>query len=86
MNDLEPPAFGVLPELKNLKERLAKEGGASFKAVFMSGSGSTICAVGSDVPPSFLANDPSLFVAPARLITRKKGEWYAPVLKRAAAS
>lgn len=39
-----------LPELAALKARLQSEG---FGAVFMTGSGSTIVAVGSDIPPPF---------------------------------
>ena len=28
--------------------------------------------------PDFVADDPELFQAATRLITRKKGEWYKP--------
>ncbi len=50
-----------LPELAALKARLQGEGRSQspgLGAVFMTGSGSTIVGVGSDVPPAFLA-DPS---------------------------
>ena len=80
MNDLEQPAFDNLPELKALKGRLIAEGGPALTAVFMTGSGSTIVCAGSDARPAFLGADPalaSLFIAPARLITRQDGQWYA---------
>jgi len=52
VNDLEPPAFRVMPELKQMKEELQA---CNFKVVQMSGSGSTIFALGEpfeddDVP------------------------------------
>lgn len=75
VNDLEQPAFDCLPELKALKDRLRDEG--DFDAVFMTGSGSTIVGIGSDVAPAFLREEPQYFVAPARLITRSgPGTWY----------
>eukprot|EP00798_Chlamydomonas_sp_ICE-L_P015923 gene15923-22056_t len=79
VNDLEQPAFDNLPELLTLKTRLQKETGNEFSAVFMTGSGSTIVAVGSDKAPAFLQEDEykDLFVSPARLITRQPGEWYS---------
>jgi len=43
VNDLEPPAFTLLPLLKDLRDDLVKLG---FKAVMMSGSGSTIFCMG----------------------------------------
>lgn len=78
VNDLEQPAFDRLPSLLGLKERLQKEG--SFTSVFMTGSGSTIVGVGSDDVPDFLKGEPQyndLFISPARLIVRNKGEWYS---------
>ncbi|KAK9844076.1 hypothetical protein WJX81_003893 [Elliptochloris bilobata] len=83
VNDLEAPAFAVMPELAELKERLAGEG--LFDAVFMTGSGSTIVCVGADQPPAFLQEPgyEGTFVAPARLIARPPGEWYQPALLRA---
>lgn len=83
VNDLEQPAFDTLPELLALKRRLAEAGGGDgrpFDSVFMTGSGSTIVCVGSDAPPAFLSQEAErgdLFVSPARLITRRPGEWYA---------
>jgi len=44
LNDLEEPAFAVAPELRELRDALSKYG---FKHVMMSGSGSTIFAVGA---------------------------------------
>mmetsp|Transcript_10705 Transcript_10705/g.22753 ORF Transcript_10705/g.22753 Transcript_10705/m.22753 type:complete len:384 (-) Transcript_10705:258-1409(-) len=44
INDLEPPAFQVVPLLREIKEDLEKLG---FPAVMMSGSGSTIFCIGS---------------------------------------
>ncbi|GBF90380.1 4-diphosphocytidyl-2-C-methyl-D-erythritol kinase [Raphidocelis subcapitata] len=83
VNDLEQPAFDTLPELLALKRRLAAAGDAAgrrFDAVFMTGSGSTIVCAGSDAAPAFLSEDPDcagVFVSPARLLTRRAGEWYA---------
>ncbi len=77
VNDLEQPAFDCLPELKALKDRLRDEG--DFDAVFMTGSGSTIVGIGSDVAPAFLSEPAygDLFVAPARLMTRSgPSAWY----------
>lgn len=76
VNDLEAPAFSELPELLELKNKLVEA--CSETVVFMSGSGSTIVVVGNDAVPKFVADDPDLFKAQTRLITRKKGEWFAP--------
>ena len=51
VNDLEPPAFTLAPELKALREQLGSYG---FKNVMMSGSGSTIFCIGD---PSEEARD-----------------------------
>lgn len=77
VNDLEQPAFDRLPALLELKQRLQSEG-PGYSSVFMTGSGSTIVCIGSDVAPSFLqeAQYNDMFVSPARLITRQPGEWY----------
>ncbi len=45
-----------LPSLAALKARLQAEG--SFRAVFMTGSGSTVVGFGSDAAPAFLREDP----------------------------
>ena len=76
VNDLEQPAFDRLPALAELKGRLQRKG--AFTSVFMTGSGSTIVGVGSDVAPEFL-QDPEyrdMFVSGARLIVRQPGGWY----------
>ena len=44
INDLEPPAFKCVPELKELKEELLKIEG--FDHVMMSGSGTSIFCLG----------------------------------------
>lgn len=74
VNDLEQPAFDTLPELLDLKQHLQDTG--NFESVFMTGSGSTIVCVGSEIVPDFVRQDSSLFVSPARLMTRKPGQWY----------
>lgn len=91
VNDLEPPAFEVLPRLRELKERMAEADGGCTS--FMSGSGSTIVALGVDEPPmellgrapqllnswgTFDPEEDKLFISRARFITRKEGEWFAP--------
>lgn len=81
INDLESPAFKVLPELADLKSRLQESTGDDA-VVFMSGSGSTIVVMNDDKIPEFVARDKTLFKAPTRLITRKTGEWYVPTLLR----
>lgn len=82
INDLEAPAFTVLPELAELKESLKQATADKNTIVFMSGSGSTIVIVGDDDVPAFVAEDETLFKAPTRLITRNPGEWYVPTLDR----
>ncbi|KAL8201860.1 hypothetical protein R6Q57_011007 [Mikania cordata] len=57
VNDLEPPAFEVLPSLKRLKQRIIAAGRGKYDAVFMSGSGSTIVGVGSPDPPQFIYDE-----------------------------
>lgn len=87
VNDLEPPAFSLMPELEEVKERLAKEAGVD--ASFLTGSGSTVVALGSGSssgggsptlsPPSWFLEEEKYkgwFSSPARLIARKEGEWY----------
>eukprot|EP01025_Chloroclados_australasicus_P012512 TRINITY_DN15747_c0_g1_i3.p1 TRINITY_DN15747_c0_g1~~TRINITY_DN15747_c0_g1_i3.p1 ORF type:complete len:163 (-),score=22.54 TRINITY_DN15747_c0_g1_i3:139-627(-) len=74
VNDLEQPAFDTLPALRELKTSLQATG--NYEAVFMTGSGSTIVCVGSDVVPDFVTEDASLFTASTRLLTRSSDEWY----------
>ena len=51
MNDLEQPAFDVLPELAMLKRRLIEESGRRFSAVFMTGEEGGPCSVRFTVWP-----------------------------------
>ncbi len=74
VNDLEPPAFTVLPSLARLKQRLLDT--RQYSAVFMSGSGSTVVCIGGDDAPQWAAAE-GLFVARSvRLTTRTPGRWY----------
>nr|UYR28638.1 4-diphosphocytidyl-2-C-methyl-D-erythritol kinase [Andrographis alata] len=79
VNDLETPAFDVLPSLKRLKQRIAAAGRGQYDAVFMSGSGSTIVGVGSPDPPQFIFDDEEyngVFLSEANFITRSENQWY----------
>uniref|UniRef100_A0A2P2KNF3 4-(cytidine 5'-diphospho)-2-C-methyl-D-erythritol kinase n=2 Tax=Rhizophora mucronata TaxID=61149 RepID=A0A2P2KNF3_RHIMU len=79
INDLEPPAFEVLPSLKQLKKRIVAAGCGQYDAVFMSGSGSTIVGIGSLDPPQFLYDDDDyqdVFLSEASFLTREAGQWY----------
>ncbi|XP_042398685.1 4-diphosphocytidyl-2-C-methyl-D-erythritol kinase, chloroplastic-like [Zingiber officinale] len=79
INDLEPPAFEVLPSLKRLKKRVLTAGRGGYNAVLMSGSGSTIVGIGSPEPPSFVYDDEEykdVFVSDACFLTREENQWY----------
>ncbi|CAL0310950.1 unnamed protein product [Lupinus luteus] len=79
INDLEPPAFEVLPSLKRLKQRITAAGRGEYDAVFMSGSGSTIVGVGSPDPPQFVYDDAEyrdVFLSDAYFLTREENQWY----------
>ncbi|XP_057954322.1 4-diphosphocytidyl-2-C-methyl-D-erythritol kinase, chloroplastic/chromoplastic [Malania oleifera] len=79
INDLEAPAFDVLPSLKRLKQRVAAAGHGQYDAVFMSGSGSTIVGIGSPNPPQFIYDDKdyqNVFLSDASFITRGENQWY----------
>jgi 4-diphosphocytidyl-2-C-methyl-D-erythritol kinase len=84
VNDLEPPAFEVLPSLKRLKQRVKAASRGQYDAVFMSGSGSTIVGVGSPDPPQFVYDDDEykdVFLSEASFITRAANQWYTePIL------
>lgn len=67
-NDLEGPAFSLMPELRNLKEQLLSMG---YKAVLMSGSGSSFFCVGA-MPPKV----EGAFVFPATFLNRSAYSWY----------
>ncbi|XP_030456463.1 4-diphosphocytidyl-2-C-methyl-D-erythritol kinase, chloroplastic isoform X1 [Syzygium oleosum] len=79
INDLEAPAFEVLPSLKRLKQRIMAAGRGQYDAVFMSGSGSTIVGVGSPDPPLFVYDEEEykdVFLSEANFITRESNQWY----------
>ncbi|KAG0496970.1 hypothetical protein HPP92_001661 [Vanilla planifolia] len=79
INDLEPPAFEVLPSLKKLKQRVLSAGSGQYDAVFMSGSGSTIVGVGSWDLPQFVYDEDDykdLFLSAASFLTREENQWY----------
>ncbi|XP_061351783.1 4-diphosphocytidyl-2-C-methyl-D-erythritol kinase, chloroplastic isoform X1 [Gastrolobium bilobum] len=79
INDLEPPAFEVLPSLKRLKQRITAAGRGEYEAVFMSGSGSTIVGIGSPDPPQFVYDDDEyrdVFLSDAYFLTREANQWY----------
>lgn len=81
VNDLEAPAFKVLPSLQSLKRRVMAGGRGRYRAVFMSGSGSTIVGVGSPDPPQFLNDEEmyrDVFVTDACFLRRARGQWYQP--------
>ncbi|KDP34537.1 hypothetical protein JCGZ_11087 [Jatropha curcas] len=79
INDLEPPAFEVLPSLKRLKQRIMAASRGQYDAVFMSGSGSTIVGIGSPDPPQFIYDDEDykdVFISEANFLTREPNQWY----------
>lgn len=79
INDLEPPAFHVLPSLKKLKQRILAAGRGEYDAVFMSGSGSTIVGIGSPDPPQFVYDEEeyqNVFWSEASFLTREENQWY----------
>jgi 4-diphosphocytidyl-2-C-methyl-D-erythritol kinase len=67
INDLERPAFSLIPELRSLKEKLLKHG---FKTVMLSGSGSCFFCIGNTVPPEDLCSFKVSF------INRQPNQWY----------
>lgn len=89
INDLEPPAFEVLPSLKRLKQRITAAGRGKYDAVFMSGSGSTIVGIGSPDPPQFVYDDDEyqdVFLSDAYFLTREPNQWYREPASSPAAS
>lgn len=75
VNDLEIPAFEILPKLRQLKEKLKESN--LYDAVFMTGSGSTIVCIGSDLVPDEITDYGDLFISKARFIIRNDDEWYS---------
>ncbi|MCO5580050.1 hypothetical protein L7F22_033916 [Adiantum nelumboides] len=83
INDLESPAFNVLPSLKALKERIAISSRGRYQAVFMSGSGSTLVGVGDSEAPQFIYEEDEyrdVFTTEACFLTRKENEWYQQII------
>ena len=78
INDLEPPAFKCVPELKELKEELLKIEG--FDHVMMSGSGTSIFCLGEPADrgafdKKFSERD-NLQVFFSEFISRPEGVWF----------
>lgn len=77
INDLEPPAFSVVPQLQELKERLIDFG---FEHVMMSGSGTSIFCLGKPDNASafdaFCSSRDDLQVFKSEFIGRPDGEWF----------
>ncbi|XP_068662441.1 4-diphosphocytidyl-2-C-methyl-D-erythritol kinase, chloroplastic/chromoplastic [Aristolochia californica] len=79
INDLEVPAFEVLPNLRRLKQRVLAASRGQYDAVFMSGSGSTIVGIGSPDPPQFVYDEDEYkdtFLSEARFLSREENQWY----------
>jgi 4-diphosphocytidyl-2-C-methyl-D-erythritol kinase len=69
-NDLEKPAFKVLPTLKTLKNTLKNNG---FDTVLMSGSGSSFFCLGH---AQLIDNHDFAFMHKAFFLNREKNKWY----------
>lgn len=69
-NDLEEPAFKVMPELADLKRQLLNGG---FETVLMSGSGSSFFCIGNGKVPSTM----SLQCYSVSFINRTPSGWYS---------
>lgn len=68
-NDLETPAFKIMPELANLKSYLQSLG---YSDVLMSGSGSAFFCLGTGTTPSL----PDLSIHRAHFLNRSPNQWY----------
>lgn len=69
INDLEPRAFILKPELQAIKEELLSQ---HFSEVALTGSGSSLICIGDQKP----ALAPHYLVVPLTALSRKEGEWY----------
>lgn len=70
-NDLETPAFQIMPQLGLLKTELMFSG---FQHVSLTGSGTAfICMGGPAAEPPFV---PGLSLYPANFLNRVKDKWY----------
>jgi 4-diphosphocytidyl-2-C-methyl-D-erythritol kinase len=70
INDLERPAFEMLPALKIFKQRCIDLG---FKHVVMTGSGTAFVCVGGDVHPPFMSG---VEVMQVKSLCRSPMQWY----------
>ncbi len=66
-NDLEIPAFELLPELSHVKHKLSESG---YHAVTMTGSGTALFCLGEKAPDSVP------FARSVQFINRKPGSWF----------
>ena len=71
VNDLEPAAFALKPALSSVKKELMEEG---FSCVGMTGSGTTLYALGSLGKKTFLPKQGNLLQT--RFLQRKEDQWY----------
>jgi len=78
INDLEPPAFSCLPELKALKDELCQVEG--FQHVMMSGSGTSIFCLGEPSDKAAFekkfADREDILVFFTEFIDRPEGIWF----------
>ena len=78
INDLEPPAFKCIPELKRLKDELLEVAG--FDHVMMSGSGTSIFCLGTPTDlegfKKTFSERPGLKVFFSEFICRPEGVWF----------
>jgi 4-diphosphocytidyl-2-C-methyl-D-erythritol kinase len=70
-NDLEVPAFHLIPGLAHVKERLLSTG---YEHVTMTGSGTAFFCMGSVPQPSFQ----DLRFYPTKFLSRNAHSWYTP--------
>lgn len=70
VNDLEKPAFTLLPELKKLKEDLLSQG---FERVFLTGSGTALVCLGKNIPDVTYPTT----CYPLLFISREEKQWYS---------
>lgn len=75
-NDLEAPAFSLLPQLQEFKEKLIIAG---FSSVLMSGSGSSFFCIGNaDI--AFLKEE-GVFCFKAKFLNRSHDNWYSLMIE-----
>lgn len=70
-NDLEIPAFTLMPSLARLKNKLLLAG---FHTVLMSGSGSAFFCLGEGKLP----DDEELYMKQVKVLNRERNIWYTP--------